>query len=444
MFQRLYAVLICLSLPGCVVVQVGATNPIPGLSTVAVAPFMNLSQEPAVDGRRFAMAYYTELQKTPGFQVIPVGVVEQVMTDYQLELNNPDDVVELARILEVDAVVVGAVTDYDAYYPPRLGLQVSWYSPEPWQFSPGVPVDPYARSEKRQDIDEMERQQERYRRIQRVQRKEIENAIRRSARDEKRAQRGEDPSWSRTKLQRVIRSQTPDVPPRVRANGEVDLTSRDLDAPGSYLGEMATENRFVNTANTTHVTVTDVSQVPEHSAKSIQTGSRPGQPVQSVKFVDENQRKSNQPTSMQTLRPVSARTSFSKPIATDIPPPVPNPYTDSASGNELQPDVAKPTYMPPPMLKAPGLFSTPLIKVDSSKPIMSYTRIFDGADADLQAALRDYIEISGDMRGGGWKAYLYRSEDFIRFTAHMMVVEMLTLHGGQGKRRVIFKLRKQK
>ena len=72
---------------------------------------------------------------------------------------------------------------------------------------------------------------------------------------------------------------------------------------------------------------------------------------------------------------------------------------------------------------------------------MSYTRVFDGTDANLTAQLRDYVELSGDLRSGGWRAYLHRSEDFIRFTQHRMVVEMLTLHGGEGKRRIVFKKR---
>jgi hypothetical protein len=130
---------------GCVMVEVGVTNPVVGLTTVAVAPFFNLSQERAVDGRRFSLAYFSELQKTPGFQVIPVGVVEQAMFDHRLEMNNPDDVLKLAQLLNADAVVVGAVTDYSPYYPPRIGMQVSWYSPRPWQFYPGIPIDETAR-----------------------------------------------------------------------------------------------------------------------------------------------------------------------------------------------------------------------------------------------------------------------------------------------------------
>ena len=76
------------------------------------------------------------------------------------------------------------------------------------------------------------------------------------------------------------------------------------------------------------------------------------------------------------------------------------------------------------------------------QPFMSYTRLFDGSDSALVAHLRDYLEVSGDRRSGGWEAYLHRSEDFIRFTSHLMILEMLTLHGGQAKHQIIFKVRK--
>ena len=46
-------------------------NPVVGLETVAIAPFFNLSQERTVDGREFALDYYSELQKVPGFEVLP-------------------------------------------------------------------------------------------------------------------------------------------------------------------------------------------------------------------------------------------------------------------------------------------------------------------------------------------------------------------------------------
>jgi hypothetical protein len=106
-------------------------NPFPQLSKVAVAPFFNLSAEPSVDGREFALAYFNELQLVPGFQVVPVGVVEQTIKTYGLEMSSPADARKLAQILEVDAVVVGSVTDFSPYYPPRCAMHVEWYAASP-------------------------------------------------------------------------------------------------------------------------------------------------------------------------------------------------------------------------------------------------------------------------------------------------------------------------
>ena len=109
-------------------------NPFPQLSRVAVAPFFNLSTEPTVDGRKVAIAYYNELQAIPGFEVVPVGVTETVMATHKIDLRGPkgaDEARRLAQIMKVDAVVIGAVTDYSPYYPPRFGLEVQWYAANP-------------------------------------------------------------------------------------------------------------------------------------------------------------------------------------------------------------------------------------------------------------------------------------------------------------------------
>ena len=62
-------------------------NPFPQLSQVAVAPFFNQSDEPTVDGRKFALAYFAELQAVPGFEVVPLGVVEEAIIDDQVDLS---------------------------------------------------------------------------------------------------------------------------------------------------------------------------------------------------------------------------------------------------------------------------------------------------------------------------------------------------------------------
>lgn len=310
-----------LFLAGCAMVEVGVTNPVAGLTTVAVAPFFNLSAERAVDGRRFALAYYSELQKVPGFQVVPVGVVEQVIFDEQLEMNNPDDVLRLADLLGVDAVVVGAVTDYSPYYPPRIGLQVSWYSPDEWEFVPGIPTDEFALSAFKPRVLKTQ-----YRHAKVVEKKRLRREMYEMQYNPDLLQQGDCPPGSPC-------------------------------APGS-----------------------------------------------------------------------------TAPIEPFVPPPAP-PSTVRGQSPQLPPD------------RIPE--SAPVVIVstdpfDPRQPLMSYTRMFDGSDAKLTANLRDYVELSGDLRSGGWEGYLYRSEDFIRYTAHAMIVEMLQLHGGEAKRRVVFKLRKYK
>ncbi len=106
-------------------------NPFPQLQKVAVAPFFNLSTEKTVDGRQFANAYYNELQLVPGFEVAPVGVTEKMIEAHGLQINKAEDCRRLAQLLEVDAVVVGAVTDFSPYYPPRCGMRVEWYAANP-------------------------------------------------------------------------------------------------------------------------------------------------------------------------------------------------------------------------------------------------------------------------------------------------------------------------
>lgn len=355
MLHRWVAIVLCLTAPGCAIVQIGATNPIPGLSTVAVAPFFNLSPEPVVDGRRFALAYYAELQKVPGFQVMPVGVVEQAIHDYGLEMNDPDDVLKLARLLNVDAVVVGAVTDYDPYYPPRIGLQISWYSDKPWTFYPGIPVDPDARKR-----------------------------------------------WDE---------------------------SRESSIPliGSWFGDSD-----------------ECTDCPPLEATALARTRPVGSPPTAAPFGSTTGRASVSLASAEINGSDASRRTDADQAVTSIPTETGDLAADRVAKVPPGPEDFDLT-MPPPITQPPaGAASLTTAYFDPTEPLMSYTRMFDGADAELVARLRDYVELSGDLRSGGWEAYLHRSEDFVRFASHLMIVEMLTLHGGEAQRRFVFKLRKYK
>ena len=106
-------------------------NPFPQLHRVAILPFFNQSAEATVDGDAIAQAYYNELQAIQGFEVMPVGVAKRYLEATRARPVTGSDFQELARLMRVDALIVGSVTDYSPYYPPRMGLSVDWYAANP-------------------------------------------------------------------------------------------------------------------------------------------------------------------------------------------------------------------------------------------------------------------------------------------------------------------------
>ncbi len=106
-------------------------NPFPQISTVAVLPFVNQSEEPTLSAERVTLAYINELQAIPGFEVLPLGVVKAKLEQYQKPLQSGEDFQAFARALGVDAVLLGSVVDYSSYYPPRMTIKVNWYAANP-------------------------------------------------------------------------------------------------------------------------------------------------------------------------------------------------------------------------------------------------------------------------------------------------------------------------
>ena len=91
-----------------------------------------------MSGQRVTLAYYDELQAIPGFEVLPLGVIRQRLDAYMQVHPEPFDYQAFARELGVDGVIIGSITDYEAYYPPRMTLAVHWYAANPG-FHPILP-----------------------------------------------------------------------------------------------------------------------------------------------------------------------------------------------------------------------------------------------------------------------------------------------------------------
>lgn len=131
--------LLLLSATGCSLVPDAISdpqvhNPFPQLKRIAVLPFFNQSSEPTLNQDAVAEAYYAELQAILGFEVLPIGVTKLKWHEFTRMYGQPEGAQgfqRFAQYLDVDAVVVGAVTDFTPYYPPRMAMTTHWYAANP-------------------------------------------------------------------------------------------------------------------------------------------------------------------------------------------------------------------------------------------------------------------------------------------------------------------------
>jgi hypothetical protein len=421
--QRFAAILFCLIFQGCVIIDTAVTNPIPGMSRVAVVPFRNLTSHPnnVVDGRRFAMAYSSELQKVPGFEIVPVGVVEVAMLDTGLKLSNPDELQKLAELLGVDVFVDGEISEYDPFYPPRIGLNVQWISPYAQMFSPGVQIAPSARRRLKAAVENEENRLESLSKPLRSPHRQqfrLPTTIRGQSID-----RIED--WTNTGVQSSLgnwqgRGTIGD--PSLRNWQQDDRLTADRShtllppnrAPARPLSATATSPDGLSSLSPALF-----GQTPLPGGSTLLTDPAGGLPY-----------------------PAAASGGTDPKIQGPPIPPLPGDLRNPSESDTMRPMLKFPSKGADQSSAAAQLMWSPASS--PVQPLMSYARVFDGSDSELVAELRDYVELNADMRGGEWEAYLQRSDDFIRFVCHRMIKEMLTLHGGEGRRRIVLKFRKFK
>ncbi len=378
-------------------------NPFPQLNKVAVAPFFNQSDEPTVDGRRFAMAYYAELQAIPGFEVVPLGVVENAIIEHQVDLSRPGEARRLANILGVDAVVIGSVTDYTPYYPPRCGLHVEWYAANPGfhEIPPGYGL-PWGTPEEEYIPAPLVF--------------ESEFALAKSQLNT------QTPACAAQPIDPIMSPAPADkqLPPPLMPGG-----------PNLPPAPSNTGNKTGNDST---------------SAKS---GSSPGGPSSKTPSSKSESNKNSDSENAHATRAIYEAAAGGEELpqgdstASSLPPPL---EPDSAvagvttaPGGARGPQSPLPPnwpdergFIPPP----PSPVRPPCCPHDG--PIMTHTRIYHGNDSEFTEALASYYHFRDDARFGGWQNYLERSDDFIRFCCHLHICEMLSARGGAGETRVVW------
>lgn len=152
---------------GCqerVVEPVKLANDTWGPMKIAVAPALNQSGSADVDPNRVADLMASELSYVEDVAVIPVNRVLAALVDQgRSRVESPGHALEVARLLGADAVLVFAITEYDAYEPivgitaqlyGRTGFQTVSYDPvaESRRASPGAafasnPLAPIAQTQ---------------------------------------------------------------------------------------------------------------------------------------------------------------------------------------------------------------------------------------------------------------------------------------------------------
>jgi hypothetical protein len=360
-------------------------NPFPQLSRVAIAPFFNLSDEPTVDGRKFAMAYFAELQATPGYEVVPLGVVEEAILAHRVDLTDAGEARRLANILGVDAVVIGSVTDFTPYYPPRCGLRVEWYAANPGfhEIPPGYGL-PWGSPEEEFIPQTL-----------------VFEAEFAQAKAQLAAQTPDCPKPPLDPPQRQLAEEPPLFPGGPASDMPNDKAPRENESEGGET-EDAEESSKKNNAG-------------EGTSDSEITGVI--RTVYEEEFAEEE-----------------------LPAASGSGDALLPPQSDMSNGDDTtgvtSVDGAQASSCPAP---SSGSTSERPPCVPFNGPIMTHTRIYQGNDADFAKALETYYHFRSDARFGGWETYLQRSDDFIRFCCHVHINEMLSARGGADQTRVVWR-----
>ncbi|MEM1110077.1 MAG: hypothetical protein AAGH99_15435 [Planctomycetota bacterium] len=102
--------------------------PYPTRQVFAVAPFRNESGSAFADGVAMADKVTQRLALTRGIDTLPVNRVLSAMDALGMSrIANKGDAIRLRQTLGVDGLVIGTVTAYQPYSPPKLGMNLELY-----------------------------------------------------------------------------------------------------------------------------------------------------------------------------------------------------------------------------------------------------------------------------------------------------------------------------
>ncbi len=104
-------------------------SPYPAPKLWAVAPLINHSGTLLMDPARLADKLTQQCQQIDGIETIPVNRVLEVMAENDFTaITGVADAMTLIEALNVDGLIVGSVTAWDPYEPPKIGMAIQLYA----------------------------------------------------------------------------------------------------------------------------------------------------------------------------------------------------------------------------------------------------------------------------------------------------------------------------
>ena len=114
-------------------------SPYPSRRIFAVAPLNNESGSLHADGVVLADHLSRQFETAPNIDVVPVNrIIAAMETRSMSQVQGRGDALRLLSMLNVDALLVGTIRDYDPYDPPKLGLVIELYADPRWDQSNGT------------------------------------------------------------------------------------------------------------------------------------------------------------------------------------------------------------------------------------------------------------------------------------------------------------------
>lgn len=123
----------------------------PQTISIAIAPVLNLSGSRDWDVVKATDLVASELGTFPGVTVIPVNRSLALLAEHgKTSVDSPQDAEWLAEELQADGTVVAAITEYQPYDPPVVGLILQLY--QRGSAKGGSAIDPVAASREATDV----------------------------------------------------------------------------------------------------------------------------------------------------------------------------------------------------------------------------------------------------------------------------------------------------